>query len=117
MSAQTINEKIEIAINCYYEDRRLLVSGHIWASEVLKNDDPPFPGVTIYQGGEIVSLLALKLYGENPPRDRISQTTYKKALKLFKMFHIKTDPAYRKRPLIQEKGEIRFTRGKKKRGV
>ena len=109
--------KISTALRCYELNLPLYVRGETWTAIILDKDPGEF---TIYQGEEIVSLLAEYLFGEiergSPPR--ISRNTYREALKLFKLFHINAPPVYRLKPLEEEGGSVRFGRGpgKKKYG-
>jgi hypothetical protein len=110
MILQETKYKINIAIRCYYLGIPLIVRGEEWSGV-------SFPGSksgeeVMYQGEEIVSFLASHLFEEGDPvRPGISRNVYRDALKLFKMFHINAPPVYRKKPLEEEGGVVRFGRG------
>ncbi len=113
--SQTIGEMIDVAVQCYDQGDLLIVNGDSWRLWEGDLNDLEV-GVITYRREEIIDLIASKLFFKGKTKRLISPVVYKRALKLFKIIHINTDPSYRRRYLDQERGSIRFVKGKKKRG-
>lgn len=114
---QTLRDKIIIATDCILEDQEMVENDDQWV-RIKPGEEISVSGGVIYRREEIIAEIASLLFGEVKPGSRpISPRIYKTALRLFKSIHINTDPVYRIRPLRDEKGSIRFQKGKtKKRG-